>query len=78
MQALIPIAKFSLSTTSTKNKNNIQTALKEDRLASKIIEALKTNQKTRKLVPLGECQQKDNLIYVNSLLYIPDDPAIQL
>ena len=29
-------------------------------------------------MPLGECQQKDNLIYVNSLLYVPDDPALQL
>ena len=55
-----------------------QTALKEDRLASKIIEALKTGQKTHKFVPLGECQQKDNLIYVNGLLYVPDDPALQL
>ena len=29
-------------------------------------------------MPLGECQQKDNLIYVNGLLYVPDDPALQL
>ena len=78
MQALIPIEKFSLSATSTKNEEDIQAALKEDRLASEIIEALKTGQKTHKLVPLAECQQKDNLIYVNGLLYVPDDPALQL
>ena len=76
-QALIPIEKFLLSATSTKNENNIRAALKEDRLASEIIEALKTGQQTHKLMPLGDCQQKDNLIYVNGLLYIPDDPALQ-
>ena len=27
---------------------------------------------------LGECQQKDNLIYVNGLLNVPDDPTLQL
>ena len=77
-QALIPIEKFSLSVTSTKNENDIRVAFKEDRLASEIIEALKTGQKTHKLVLLGECQQKDNLIYVNGLLYVPDDPALQV
>ena len=77
-QVLIPIEKFSLSATSTNNKNDIRVALKEDRLASEIIEALKTGQKTHKLVPLGECQQKDNLIYVNGLLYVPDYPAVQV
>ena len=53
-------------------------AFKEDRLASEIIEALKTGQKTHKLVLLGEYQQNDNLIYVNGLLYIPDDPVLEL
>ena len=78
MQALIPIEKFSLSATSTKNENDIRAALKEDRLASKIIEALKIGPQTHKLMPLGECQQKDNLIYVNGLLYVLDDPTLQL
>ena len=77
-QALIPIEKFSLSATSRKNENDIQAAFKEDRLASEIIEALKTGQKTHKLVPLGKCQQKDNVIYVNGLLYVPDNSALQL
>ena len=77
-QALIPIEKFSLSATSTKNEEDIRAARKEDRLASEIIEALKTGQKTHKLVPLGECQQKDNLTYVNGLLYVPNDLALQL
>ena len=39
---------------------------------------MKTGQKTHKLVPLGKCQQKDNLIYVNGLLCVPDDPTLQL
>ena len=29
-------------------------------------------------MPLCKCQQQDNLIYVNGLLYVPDNPAIQL
>ena len=29
-------------------------------------------------MPLGECQQKDNLIYINGLLYEPVNPALQL
>ena len=78
MQALIPIEKFSVSATSIKDEKNILAALKEDRLVSEIIEALKPGQKTHKLMPLAECQQKDNLIYINSLLYILDEPAIQL
>ena len=48
--------KFSLSATSTKNENDIRAALKEDRLASEIIEALETSQETHKLVRLSECQ----------------------
>ena len=78
MQALILIEKFALSATCTNDENDIRVSLKDDRLASEIIEALKTGQKTHKLVPLGECQQKDNLIYVNGLLYVSDNPAIQL
>ena len=62
MQALIPIEKFSLWVASTQNKHEIREALKEARLPSEIIEALKTSQKTHKLLPLGECQQNGNLI----------------
>ena len=82
IQALIPIEKFkklSLSATSRENEDSIRKAFNTDKLAKEIIEALKSGHRKHKLVPLGECQLKeDDLVYINSLLYIPDDPTIQL
>ena len=81
-QALIPIEKFeklSLSATSRVNEDSIRKALNTDKLAKEIIEVLKSGHRKHKLIPLGECQLKeDDLIYINGLLYVPDDPAIQL
>ena len=81
-QALTPIEKFeklSLTATSRENEDSIQKALNPDKLAKEIIEALKSGSRKHKLVLLGESQLKeDNLGYINSLLYVPDDPARQL
>src|SRR5258705_13480909 len=77
-QALIPIEKFQLSAIYMENEDIIRTAIEENKLALEIIEALKTGQKTHKLVPLGECQFKDKLVYINGLLYVPEDPTLQL
>src|SRR5258705_9730829 len=61
------------------NEDSIREALNMDKLAQEIIEVVETGQRKHKLVPLGECLLKeDNLVYINSLLYIPYDPAIQL
>ena len=50
-----------------------------DKLAKEIIEALKSGHRKHKLISLEECQLKENnLVYINSLLYIPDNPIIQL
>src|SRR5258706_11192324 len=60
------------------NEDVIRAALGKDKLALEIIEALKTGQKTHKLVPLGKCQFENKLIYINSLLYVPEDLSLQL
>ena len=53
--------------------------LTTEKFAKAIIEALKSGYRKHKLIPLVERQLKeDNLVYVNGLLYIPDNPAIQL
>ena len=53
-------------------------ALYMDKSAKEIIEALKLGHRKHKLIPLGECQLKeDNLVYINSLLYVLDNPIIQ-
>ena len=54
-------------------------ALNTDNLPKEIIEVLKSDYRKHKLIPLGECQLKEvNLIYINGVLHIPDNPTIKL
>ena len=79
VQALIPLEKFTLSAISTENEGDIIATLKKDELAQDLVKALETGQKRHKVVPLGECKIKEGgLILVNGLIYIPDDPTLQL
>ena len=84
VQALIPLEKFNpmtpltLSAISTQNNKHIIQALAKDKVAQEIIKALQSNQQKHHVVPLGECKYMDSLLFVRDLLYVSDDPEIQL
>ena len=61
----------------TQNNKEIIKALKKDKLAQEIIKALQTRQKQYKIVPLRQCQVSEGLIFINGLIYIPNNLALQ-
>ena len=77
IQALIPLEKVALSAMSTQNDEEIIKALKENKLIQEIIKALQTGQRQHKIVPLEEYQVSKGLIFVNGLIYVSNDLALQ-
>ena len=85
-QALIPDERFSdgfslapmVLAVSNRHDDDIRETLKTDPLGQEILKALRDKVRTHKVVPLGECEVKDGLLFVHGLLYVPDDPTIRL
>ena len=63
---------------STQHNQVILDALSQDPLAQEILKVLKNNAKTYRIVPLGECTIKEGLLFINNLLYVPNNPEIHL
>ena len=81
VQALILSEKFQSQTvlcnTAVRSNPDIRSALTSDKLAKDIMDALQHVQKRHLKVPLGECEVKEEVLYIFGLLYVPDNEELQ-
>jgi hypothetical protein len=71
------ITQFQLSSTSRSFTSAIREAPPNDSLGQEIIRALRDKDQRHPKVALSECEYKDDLLFVNGLLYVPNNEDLQ-
>jgi hypothetical protein len=72
------ITQFQLSSTSRSFTSAIRDALPNDFLGQEIIRALRDKDQRHPKVALSEWEYKDDLLFINGLLYVPNDEELQV
>jgi hypothetical protein len=68
---------FSVSALNRDQLEDIKTTLEQDPEAQSIIDALNKGLRKHPRVPIGECEVKEDLLYVYGLVYIPNNLELQ-
>jgi transposase InsO family protein len=68
--------------TDNKDGSNLVQEIREhsrsDTTVQEVLRALQDKETYSKLLPLGECSERDGLLYVNNQLYVPDNDLLRL